>query len=144
MGEPDIPAWFDGNWMKVRDRALKQGWESLSRRDQVLTAVGFLMDSMVGSGVEMIVDGMADGSDEGLTVHMPDALRAIGQREAARHMEELIRLRTPSGSKRKDQANRELALDHWAEVGQLFDEWIPGGERLMLTMLYDWYRAQPS
>jgi hypothetical protein len=43
MSSPNIVGWFDGNWMPARDRALKGGWDSLVRRDQVLVAVGFLL-----------------------------------------------------------------------------------------------------
>jgi hypothetical protein len=142
MAEPDIVGWFDGNWMPVRDRALKHGWESLSRPDQVLLAVGFLLDSCVGDGVWAIVDGVVEGNDEGLTARMPDALEEVGLPEAAEHVRRIIRLRAPAGSPKKDEANRKTALDHWRAIHRLFDEWVPGGERVMLTRLYEWYHAQ--
>jgi hypothetical protein len=144
MSKPTVVGWFDRSWMPVRNRAKKDGWGSLSRRDQVLAAVGFLLDSCVGDGVWAIVDGVVEGSDEGLTVRMPDALEEVGLPEAARHVREIIRLRAPSGSPEKDRANRKAALDHWGEIGDLFDEWVPGGERVILTRLHDWYHSQPD
>ena len=142
MDTPDMAGWFDANWMKVRDRALTSGWDSLSRPEQVLVAVGFLLDSCVGDGDWAIVYGVVEGNDEGLTVRMPDALEEIGLPEAAQHIRSIIQLRAPTGSPEKDRANSERALDHWHEIERLFDEWAPGGERVMLTRLYDWYHSQ--
>jgi hypothetical protein len=130
--------------MTTRDRALASGWESLSRRDQVLLAVGFLLDSCVGDGVWAVVDGVVEGNDEGLTVKMPEALEEVGLPEAAEHVRGIIRLRAPTGAPKKDEGNRKKALGHWREIHRLFDEWVPGGERVMLTKLHDWYRSQPG
>ncbi len=142
MGVPHIVSWFDANWMLARDRALKLGWDSLSRPDQVLVAVGFLLDSCVGDGFWAIVDGVIEGNDEGLTVRMPEALKEVGLPEAADHIRQIIQLRTAPGSANQKRANREQASDHWLEIHRLFDEWVPGGERVMLTRLYEWYHAQ--
>src|SRR5262245_60282670 len=101
MAEPDIVSWFDDNWMPARERALQHGWDSLSRPDQVLVAVGFLLDSCVGDGVWAIVDGVVKGNDEGLTARMPDALEEIGLPKAAKHVRQIIRLRAPAGSRKK-------------------------------------------
>jgi hypothetical protein len=144
MNNPDIVGWFDDNWMPTRDRALESGWDSLSRRDQVLVAVGLLLDSCVGDGVRAVVDGVVEGNDEGLTAKMPDALQEVGLPEAAEHVRSIIRLRTPTGSAKKDESNRKEALKHWREIHRLFDEWVPGGERVMLTKLHDWYHSQPE
>jgi hypothetical protein len=144
MSSTNIVGWFDDSWMPTRERAIKSGWGSLPRRDQVLLAVGFLLDSCVGDGVWAIVDGVVDGHDEGLTVRMPEALEEVGLPEAAAHVRSIIRLRAPTGSPRKDKLNREQALDRWGQIGELFEEWVPGGERVMLTKLHDWYHAQPE
>jgi hypothetical protein len=142
MSNPDIVGWFDDNWMTTRDRACESGWDSLSRRDQVLLAVGFLLDSCVGDGVWAIVDGVAEGNDDGLTVKMPEALEEVGLPQAAEHVRGIIRLRAPTGSPKKDERNRKEALSHWREIHRLFDEWVPGGERVMLTKLHNWYHSQ--
>jgi hypothetical protein len=144
MGRREIVDWFDGNWMPTRRRALDSGWDSLSRRDQVLLAVGFLLDSCVCDGVWAIVDGVVEGSDEGLTVKMPDALEAVGLSEAAEHVRNIIRLRAPTGTRRKDKSNRDKALDHWRSINRLFEEWVPFQERVMLAKLYEWYHSQPE
>lgn len=141
MSSPDIVGWFDNNWMGVRERALKSGWDSLPRRDQVLVAVGFLLDGCIGDGVWAIVDGVVEGSDEGLTVRMPAALEDVGLPKVAEHVRSIIRLRAPTGSPAKVESNRSEALGHWGEINDLFEEWIPGGERVMLTKLYDWYHT---
>lgn len=143
MAKPDLVGWFDRNWMPARDRALKYGWDSLSRPDQVLVAVGFLLDSCVGDGVWAVVDGVVEGQDEGLTVRMPEALQAVGLPEVAEDIREIIRLRAPTGSAARDEAQRVQALDHWHGVREAFSEWVPDGERVMLTQLYDWYHSQP-
>ena len=138
--------WFDANWMKQRERALKEGFDTLPRRDQVLVAVGFLMDSMVGDGVWAIVDGIAEGNDEGLTAKMPTALDEIGFTDGAAHVRHIIRLREGAvvSDEHEDQEDptRDEALDHWDAIGKLFGKKAPNGERLMLTQLYDWYHAQ--
>jgi hypothetical protein len=144
MSSPDVVGWFDDNWMPVRERALDGGWDSLPRRDQVLLAVGFLLDSCVGDGVWAVVDGVVKGNDEGLTARMPDALDEVGLPEAADHVRSIIRLRAPTGSPAQDKTNREKALGHWGEVNDLFEECVPGGERVMLTKLYDWYHSRPE
>jgi hypothetical protein len=143
MSNPDLVGWFDDNWMAARDRALQNGWDALPRRDQVLVAVGFLLDSCVGDGVWAVVDRVVEGNDEGLTVRMPEALDAIGCPEAAEHVRSIVRLRAPTGSARKDAGNRTKALEHWQDICRLFEEWVPGGERVMLTRLHDWYHRQP-
>jgi len=140
--KPNIVEWFDRHWMLARDQALRQGWDSLSRPEQVLVAVGFLLDSCIGDGVWAIVDGVVTGDDEGLTVRMPDALEEVGLAEAAGHTREIIRLRLPAGSPQEDAANRKAAIDHWVAIYHLFDEWVPEGERVMLTRLYEWYHSQ--
>src|SRR5215469_4699629 len=120
MAKPEIVGWFDSNWMPARDRALKHGWASLSRPDQVLVAVGFLLDSCVGDGVWAIVDGVAEGNDEGLTARMPEALAEIGLPKAAEHIRKIIQLRAPVGLAKKDEANRKKALGHWRAISDLF------------------------
>lgn len=144
MGKPDVVGWFDENWMGVREQGHVHGWESLSRPDQVFLAVGFLLDSCIGDGVWAIVDGVVEDNDEGLTVHMPDALEAIGCPEAAEHIRAIVRLRAPTGSEDKDASNRKEALSHWRAIGDLFEEWDSQGERVMLLRLYEWYHAQQS
>lgn len=144
MAKPDIVSWFDGNWMPARDRALQHGWDSLSRADQILVAIGFLLDSCVGDGVWAVVDGVVEGQDVGLTVRMPEALDEVGLPAVAEHVRQLIRLRAPTGSAERDEANREEALNHWGAIHRLFDEWVPGGERVMLTRLHEWYHTQPG
>src|SRR5262249_46907086 len=119
MAKPDIVGWFDKNWMPARDRALKQGWDSLSRPDQGLVAVGFLLDSCIRDGVWAIVDGVVEGSDEGLTARMPKALEEVGLKKAAGHVRKIVQLRTPTGAAKKDEANRERALEHWLALNQL-------------------------
>src|SRR5262245_35533591 len=109
MDEPDISEWFWDHWEECRDQATQSGWDSLSRRDQVVLAVGFLFDSCIGDGVWAIVDGVVDGNDEGLTVKMPDALSEIGLEEAAEHIRQIIFLRVQSDSPDK---NRPQALKH--------------------------------
>src|SRR4051812_3615275 len=71
MSRPEIIRWFDRNWVPTWDRARVQGWGTLSRPDQVLVAVGFLLDSFLSDAVLLVVDGMATGYDTGLTAHMP-------------------------------------------------------------------------
>jgi hypothetical protein len=142
MAKPDVMGWFDNAWMPARERALKQGWDTLARPDQVLVAVGFLLDSCVGDGVWAVVDGVVSGNDEGLTARMPEALEEIGLKKAAGHIRKINNLRAPTGSPKKDEANRKKALGEWASIQRLFGEWVPGGERVMLTRLYEWYRAQ--
>jgi hypothetical protein len=142
MSSPNIVAWFDDNWMPTRARALKSGWDFLARRDQVLVAVGFLLDSCVGDGVWAIVDGVVKGNDEGLTVRMPDALEEVGLAEAAEQVRSIIRLRAPTQLPKMDESNRNEALGHWQKIHRLFDESVPGGERVMLTKLHDWYHSQ--
>src|SRR5262249_10267366 len=136
MASPDIVGWFDDNWMNARERAQADGFEALGRPDQVLAAVGFLFDSFIGDGVLAIVDGVVQGSDEGLTVKMPDALDEIGLSDAAEHVRQIIRLRQPTGSAAKDGKQRTAALEHWSALHALFDETGPDGERVMLTRLY--------
>ena len=142
MSDSAIVDWFDRNWMPTRHRANGGEWDSLSHRDQVLLAVGFLLDSCVGDGVWAVVDGVVEGDDEGLTVKMPDALDTIGLHEAAEHVRNIIQLRRPTDSPETDELNRDEALNHWNDIELLFDEWTPDGERVMLTKLYDWYHAQ--
>jgi hypothetical protein len=144
MTSPNIVEWFDDNWMPTRDRAHETGWDSLPRRDQVLLAVGFLLDSCIGDGVWAIVDGVVKGNDEGLTAKMPDALAEVGLPEAAEHIRSIVRLRAPSGSAKKDKNNRSKALEHWQEIHRLFDEWGRNGQRVMLTKLHAWYHDQPE
>jgi|GEM_PF-4415987 len=144
MTDPDIIEWFDAHWMIARDGALHLGWDNLSRPDQVLVAVGFLLDSCIGGGVTMIVDGMLDGSDERMTARMPAALDEVGLPEAAEHIRQIVRLRTPSDSASADAANRQAALAHWQAIHLLFDEWEVDGERVMVARLYEWYHAQTS
>ena len=133
--------WFDGNWMKVRDLEKENGWASLNRRDQVLLAVGFLIDSCIGDGEWAIVDGVIEGQDEGLTVKMPDALEQIGLSKIAEYVNNIILLRKPAGSKVNDEANRERAVAQWEKVLAAFGEFVPGGERVILTTLYQWYHS---
>jgi hypothetical protein len=142
MDKPDIMGWFDTAWMPARERALKRGWDTLSRPDQVLVAVGFLLDSCVGDGVWAVVDGVVSGSDEGLTIRMPEALEEVGLKKAAGHIRKIVKLRAPAGAPKKDGANRKKALDEWSSIRRLFGEWVPGGERVMLTRLYEWYHAR--
>jgi hypothetical protein len=144
MAKPDIMGWFDNAWMPVRERALKQGWDALARPDQVLLAVGFLLDSCVGDGVWAVVDGVLSGSDEGLTVRMPEALEEVGLKQAAGHIRKIIKLRAPAGSPRKGEANRKKAIGEWGAIQRQFGEWVPGGERVMLTRLYEWYHTQTT
>jgi hypothetical protein len=141
MGNPDIERWFDATWMRARDRALHSGWDSLSRPDQVLVAVGFLLDSCIGDGEWAIVDGVVDGNDEGLTVRMPDALEEVGLSLEADLVRNIIRLRVPTGSPIQDAINRDEALGHWQMIEALFDRGMPD-ERVMLTQLHNWYHAQ--
>ena len=63
MSSPDMAGWFDGAWMLAHDRSRQSGWETLSRRDQVLVAVGFVIESCIGDGVTFIVDGVVEGTD---------------------------------------------------------------------------------
>jgi hypothetical protein len=144
MAKPDIMGWFDNAWMPARERALKEGWESLARPDQVLLAVGFLLDSCVGDGVWAVVDGVLSGSDEGLTARMPEALEEVGLEQAAGYVRKIIKLRAPAGSPKKDEANRKKAIGEWGAIQRLFGEWVPGGERVMLTRLYDLYHARTT
>lgn len=144
MGKPDMVGWFDANWMRQRELAMREGFDSLSRRDQVLVAVGFLIDSCIGDGEWAVVDGVVEGQDEGLTRRMPAALEDIGASEAAQHVREIIRLRAPTQTPEQDEANRDQAVEHWEEIARLFDKWIPKGERVMLTQLYEWYHSHPS
>jgi hypothetical protein len=140
--EAEIQEWFDSTWMRVRERALVNGWDSLSRPDQVLVATGFLVDSCIGDGVWAIVNGVVEGNDEGLTVKMPAALDELGLPELARHVRGIISLRAPTGSSRKDKANWERARKHWVDIENLCDETEPGRHVVVLTRLYDWYHAQ--
>ncbi len=141
MSNPEIEKWFDATWMRERDRALRSGWEALARRDQVLVAVGFLLDSCVGDGEWAVVDGVVDGNDEGLTARMPDALEEVGLSLEADLVRQIIRLRKPTGSPRQDAINRDEALGHWQLIEALFERGMPE-ERVMLTQLYDWYQAR--
>jgi hypothetical protein len=140
--EAAIQQWFDATWTKVRGRALDNGWDSLSRPDQVLVAVGFLVDSCIGDGVWAIVNGVVEGNDEGLTVRMPAALDELGLPEFARHVRSIISLRSPTGSPRRDKTNWLRARRHWVDIENLCDVMEPGRHVVVLTRLYDWYHAQ--
>jgi hypothetical protein len=63
---------------------------------------------------------------------------------AAEQVRSIVRLRTPTGSPTKDRSNRDKALANWQEIERLFSEWVPGGERVMLTKLHEWYHSQPD
>ena len=147
MDSPNIVSWFDGHWLDAFTRGSKQGFDSLSEKDRVLALVGAVFDHMIGAGIRVLYEGPAGAN----TVAMADAFDAIGAKKAAKLIRDFDRF-FPGGAPSQDEDEREQQVEKlpdkawtvWRKFDDLFDEWVPGGERVMLTQLHDWYHAQPD
>jgi Domain of unknown function (DUF4375) len=145
MGEPNIVAWFDDRWLDTFDRGVEEGFDSLSRRDQVLAMVGAAFDHEIGAGRRVLYAGPVGAH----TAELADAFEAIGSKKAAKVIRKLA-ASFPGGVPAADDHERkrqveELPDQSWKilnEFGRLFDECDPGGERVLLVQLYRWYHAQ--
>jgi hypothetical protein len=145
MSEPDIVSWFDDHWLDTYDRGIEQGFHSLSRRDQVLALVGATFDHEIGAGRRVLYEGPVGAH----TAELAEAFETIGSKKAAKVIREFARM-FPGGAPSLDDQEREQQVEDlpdkaWKvlhKFGDLFDEWVPGGERVLLTQLYEWYHAQ--
>lgn len=126
-----IIEWYDDAFFPAWERANDHGWESLSRRDQVLVGVGLLFDCFAGEGITASFKRDQDeNAYNGLTSHIPDALQEVGLDEASEHVRTLL--------------GEPVVSEPLSALYRLLNEWVPDGERVMLTRLFEWYHAQPA
>jgi hypothetical protein len=145
MAEPDIVSWFDDHWLDTFTQGANRGFHSLSRRDQVLALVGAAFDHEIGAGRRVLYAGPVGAH----TAELAEAFEAIGSKKAAKVIREFAGM-FPGGAPSPDDEERERQVEQlpdraWKvlhKFGALFDESVPGGERILLTQLYEWYHAQ--
>lgn len=146
MSSLNIPEWFSDKWMRLQARWVedKIPWDSLSRPDQVLFAVGYILETIVGgNGWDLIEDmktpdlGMRD-----LALKTPDAFSSLGYESVARQLKKFIELSRTSGDDTLDAANHEQAEDVWSEISKELDVW--DDERVVLKDLYRWYQKHAA
>lgn len=113
-----------------------------AHRDRVLVLVGHFLDGFIVSrGPGGFYPYYADRAAE-----TADALEEIGLPAAARLLHAVNGL-FPSGCPPVDVREAERLLGElppsacrlWGELARLWDEWVPGGERVMVERLYAWY-----
>lgn len=146
MANPEIVDWFDKHWLNTYTQAITKGLNTLSEKDQVLALVGATFDHEIGAGRRELMCGP-------MGAHIPELIAAFEKldlKEAAKSFRKFAK-KFPDGTPAKDEAEREeqvsnLPKNAWKELykfGELFEEFEPGGERVMLTRLYEWYHKQP-
>jgi hypothetical protein len=145
MSRPEVVAWFDAHWYPAFSQADGLGWDALPRRDRVLALAGAVIDAFVGSDRYTLYRQAAGRhADE-----MAGAFEAVGLPEEAAALR-AINAAFPGGRPAADDAERERQVDGlpgeawapWRALRASFDRWVPGGERVMLTRLYEWYHSQ--
>lgn len=145
MDQPDIVSWFDAHWLDAFTRGAEQGFHSLRHRDQILALVGATFDHEIGAGRRVLYAGPVGAH----TAELAEAFEAIGSRKAAKVIREFAAM-FPGGVPSPDDEERERQIEllpdrAWKvlhKFGELFDEWAPGGERVLLTQLCEWHHAQ--
>jgi Domain of unknown function (DUF4375) len=145
MSRREIVSWFDKHWLNTFTRGWQHGFDSLSHKDRVLALVGAVFDHLIGAGVRVLYEGPAGAHSR----EMAESFAAIGAKRVADLLRQFDRA-FPGGRPAPDDDERERqvaelpkeAFDSWSEISDLFDEVVPGGERVLLTQLYDWYHAQ--
>jgi hypothetical protein len=128
---PSIIDWYEDTFFPAWERAQTDGWDTMSRRDQILVGVGLLLDCFAGEGITASFQRDRDeNAYHGLTRHIPDALQEVGLDEASGHVRKLL--------------DEPIYSEPLTALYRLLDEWVPDGERVMLTRLFEWYHAQPA
>jgi hypothetical protein len=118
MGEPDIVSWFDDHWLDTFRRGAEEGFDSLSRRDQVLALVGATFDHEIGAGRRVLYAGPVGAH----TAELAEAFEAIGVEKAGKVIREFAAMfpgGAPSadGEERKRQV-KELPDKAWKVLHQ--------------------------
>ena len=144
-----VPAeWFDKKWWHVYDFGTRHGLEAMCEKNQVLFLVGYLIDQLCSGGALMFY---CNPSAE-CTAKIAVALDKIGATRAAQVIRDINGL-FPGGGPAVDHDTRERQVKKLpekasrlgAELEQIFDQWLPnGGERVLLSQLYDYYHAEPG
>src|SRR6266545_1039174 len=145
MAETKIVSWFDAVWPALWARGTAEGFDSLSRRDRVVALVGAAFDHEIGAGHRVLFAGPVGAH----TADLAESFDTIGAPKAAKVIRQFAKMfprGAPAANEKKRARQVEKLPDKAWKVlerfGELFDEWVPGGERVLLTNLYEWYHRR--